>query len=203
MGEPSKHGTESDYLVALDAEAQGVPVESRTAQIRRMSLVRAERRNRVLNLRRAGFTYDAISTALAKGEDGGEAFEISAQAAGQMVARYMAELAEVDAESAEELRRLDNERLETMFRRLEMDARSSEPKVRERAIRLQVGILERRAKLNGLDAAKVVEGKLDVNVHAIGHTDHVRVVDAEFARRSGRKPIALPAGPVSENGEPD
>lgn len=176
-------GTGTDFLMDAEEEANGP--EHRAALIRSSSLATVEKRHRVLNLRRNGFTYDAISKALANGEDGKEPLELSPGYVGRLIADYVAELAESDAETAEVLRTIDNERLERMFQRLELDARRDDPKVRERAISAQLKILDRHAKLNGLDAPTQIEGRLSVNVHAVGHAEHVKQVESEFAKRTG------------------
>lgn len=177
----------TDYLDELDAEV----VETTGGLVRSESLERVERRNRILKLRRQGFTHDAISEVLAKGEDGGEPFEIDAKGVSKAIARYVAELNDESEEDAEVLRRIDTERLETMFRRLELDARSDDEATRRKAILAQLKILERLSKLHGLDAPTKVDVRGGIEHRLVADSARVREVDDSYARRHGTT-IALP-----------
>lgn len=187
---------QTDYLVE-DEEVNG-PAETFGQVVRATDLQRIERRNRILALRRDGFTYDAISLTLAQGGDGKEPFEITPSGVGAAIRSYVADLAGEDRESATELRAIDNERLERMFKRLELDARSTDPKTREKAIAQQLRILERHAKLNGLDAPTVHRHEGTVAVETLANPDHVAKVDAEFKERFGKADFELPPGDVED-----
>jgi hypothetical protein len=173
-----------------------VEPETYPAIVRARNIKRVEKRNRVLRLRRDGLTYDQISEALTKGTDGGPPDAITERGAASAVAQYVAELLSEDSETAEVLRQIDGERLERMFSRLEADLmRAGEDRAERRAIiHSQIRILERAAKLNGLDAPTKVEGKVEVNVRAVADPIHVRAVDASYSERFGVIELPVPEG---------
>jgi DNA-binding transcriptional MerR regulator len=189
----SDHGADTDFI--LEAE-NGNSVETFGQMVRANDLQRVERRNRILRLRRQGFTYDDISQALASGADDGEAFEVSPQSCQRAVVQYIAELSEEDVESVQVLRHIDNERLERLFKSLELDRRDPDGRVRVSAARAQLKVLERHSKLNGLDAPEVKRIEGDVNHHVVADPDHVQRVDEGFRRRHGGDVLELP---VPEN----
>lgn len=177
------HTAESDYRLETEGERE---VESFGQMVRANNLERIERRNRVLRLRRLGFTYDQISEALAKGEDDGAPVEISPGHCSRIVNHYIEELTEEDAETVETLRQIAHERLERMHKRLESDTHAQDPKVRVAAFREQLRVLERLAKLHGLDAPQVHRHEGDVSHHLVADREDVGKVDGSFARRHGR-----------------
>lgn len=184
----------TDYLAELEAEERP---DSIGQLVRGQSLSHVERRHRVLKLRRQGFTYEQIAAIVSGGEDGEEAQSLTHTGASRIVRAYVEELLTEDAESAEVLRQIDTERLEGMFRRLELDAQSTDPQVRARAIGQQLRVIERHAKLHGLDAPTRVDVSGDVSHHLVADSDRVKEVDRSFARRHG-KAIQLPAGGARE-----
>ena len=106
--------------------------------IRGQSEGAAERRHRALDLRIAGATYRQI----------GQQLGVSYQTAYRDVDESLSELAELQRGKAEKLREIELERLEKMTLGLW-------PKVRhgdEKAVRALVSVMDRRAKLLGLDA---------------------------------------------------
>lgn len=186
MGTPA---TQTDYM-AEDGDRR----ESFGQMVRSNDLLRVERRNRILKLRRQGFTYDQMSEALAEGADGGEPFEITASGCQSAVTRYVDELRREDAESVEVVKHIENERLERMFKRLELDASKDDPAVRSRAIRSQLKVMERRAKLLGLDEPAQLDVSGTVNHQLVADPDHVRQVDSSFSERHGGAVLELPVG---------
>lgn len=203
----------TDYLVADDEPTAGP--ESHGQVVRSESLARIENRNRILKLRRDGLTIDQISEQLAKGADGKEPYEISAQGVAAAISHYVRALTRDSTESAEELRHIDGERLERMFSRLELaylTADAKDVKTRTQIIAMQLKVLERNAKLHGLDAPTKVEGNLNVNVNGLTDANHVRKVEDAFARRHGAvidlpgpKAIDVPDDAVTDitDGDPD
>jgi DNA-binding transcriptional MerR regulator len=184
---------ETDYITETGQE-----VESLGQLVKANNLLRIEKRNRILTLRRQGFTPDQISEHLAKGDDDKPPFDITPSGVSSAINRYVRDLTEEDRETVDALRLIDNERLEAMFRRLELDARSTDSDVKVKAVRAQLRILERHAKLNGLDAPVQHQIKGNVDHHLIADRRAVAQVDESFRRRHGGKVIELPAGDVSE-----
>lgn len=134
---------ESDYLLE-----QSTP-ETLGQEVRSDIILRREKRSLVLRLRRMGLTYEQISDAVRR--DAETEFEVTAQGARQIVHRYLEELATQDRESLDQLRELENLRLDHMQKSLaEKIEKASVP-----AIKTALQIMERRAKLNGLDAPEV------------------------------------------------
>lgn len=187
--------TDSDYIIETEA---GTEVETVQQAHKANNLVRVERRNRILSLRRMGFTYDQISAACAKGDEDHEPFEITPRGCQEAVVRYVNSLTKDDTESIEVIRHIENERLERMFKRLEADTHSTNPKVRVGAIRAQIRVMERHARMNGLDAATKVDVSGGIDHRLVADPKHVRAVDEAFRRRHGGGVIELPAASVRE-----
>jgi DNA-binding transcriptional MerR regulator len=184
----------------LPTTHDGRPVESFDRLVRSRDLERVEVRNRILKLRRQGFSSRDISMILLRGQDQGPSVEISERQVRTRLSTYVAELRAEDTENADVLREIDTERLQLMFRRLEADASSEDPMVKRQAILAQLRVLERFARLHGLDQTKLtVEG--DVNHNLIADPKHVAAVDEAFRKRHGGKVIELPASDVAEEVE--
>jgi hypothetical protein len=196
MGDPAR----TDYMLELEGEeAEKAEPESFGQLVRQRNLDRVERHVRILKLRRDGLTYDQISQALARGDDGKPPFEITPSGIKSVVGGYVRELTETAREATEELRLIDNERLERMFSRLEIEYhKTKDSKIRGQLIAQQLKVMERHAKLNGLDAPQLHEHSGSVNVNAIADRAHVEKVDREFRDRFGKADFELPAGDVAD-----
>jgi hypothetical protein len=101
----------------------------------------AERRIKALDLRKSGATYAAIAKAL----------QISNGQAHADVQHSLFQLNQLEKETVEELRRLELERLDMMTLAIAGDVRRGDLHSIDRMLR----IMERRAKLLGLDAKEV------------------------------------------------
>lgn len=185
----SGSGADTDYLVNED----GQPVETLPQLVRANQVARIEKRNRIIAQRRQGFTYDQIAENLGKGADGKAELVVSPEQCGRIVREYVESLAAENADNAEVLRQIDNDRLEKMFRRLELDVlQAADGKERADLIRAQLKVIERHARLNGLDEPQRHRVEGDVNHHLIADREHVAHVDESFAKRHGKKTLALP-----------
>lgn len=109
----------------------------------------AERRKRVLDLRLAGVTYRAI----AKAEGVSHA---------TIVSDVQAALADIPRHSADELRQVETERLDQLQRAVWGDALKGHLGAVDKALR----IVDRRARLLGLDAPQQVQISGDVDLDA-------------------------------------
>lgn len=98
----------------------------------------AERQIKALELRKAGATLRQI----------GEALDCSEQRAHQIICGRLKKINDVRAGLTEDVRQLEIERLDAMFLGLWSRAREGD----EKAVRAAVLIMERRAKLLGIDA---------------------------------------------------
>ena len=104
----------------------------------------AERKQRAVELRKLGFTYQKIADQLG----------VSVSAAHKMVMTALKELNEKTVEGAEELRRLELERLDEWLLRIAQEIKNGNVLG---AIDRGVRIMDRRAKLLGLDAPQRAE----------------------------------------------
>jgi len=112
-----------------------MPTESKTSA---RKLTARERENRALELRMTAATYSQIGQALGISEAG--AYKAVIRALGKLNAKVM--------ENAEELRTLEVQRLDSLFITMYAQAKSGHQGAVDRCLR----IMERRAKLLGLDA---------------------------------------------------
>lgn len=201
MGFKRDEGT-TDYLVDEDPEVRvwrpgeadyliDRPAESYRAHIRGSKLLAYERRHRILARRRAGLSLEQI----AEGEHQEDPpHKITIQGVARVIREYVADLLAEDIENAEVVRQLELERLDRMFARLEADLEQApNARARQGVIRTQLSVMERRAKLMGLDSALQVEHTGLIEAAAIANPEHVKQVEAEFAER-----FELPAGETTE-----
>lgn len=112
-----------------------------------------ERQLRALDLRKQGLTYREIGARL----------EVDYTTAYKDVQTELKRLAALALDSADELRQMELERLDMLTKALEPMARVGNPG----AVNSYLRVMERRAKLLGLDApAKQIEsGTLEIIIH--------------------------------------
>ena len=110
----------------------------------------AQRRVQALELRKAGYTYEQIGVALG----------ISSQAAYKHVVKALGVINEKLSEATEELRTLEVQRLDRLFEVMYKKAEKGDMNAIDRCVRL----MERRAKLLGLDAPAKQEIGLDSTI---------------------------------------
>jgi DNA-binding transcriptional MerR regulator len=116
-------------------------------------LDQVERRRRIITLRKRGMTYEQIADVLAEGRDGGEPIKVTWNHVAHLVKRYLNNVDREGTESIEELRVLENERLDELLATWGPRARDGDA----RAANVVLRLMERRAKMNGLDAAQRIE----------------------------------------------
>ena len=107
----------------------------------------AETRDQCFKLRVRGLTYAEIGAELG----------ISAQAAHAHVKKYLQETAASTAEVAEEVRTLELDRLDKMLSCLWGAVLDGDPRAVEKALK----VMERRAKMLGIDAPTVVHQTIE------------------------------------------
>ena len=110
----------------------------------------AQRRVQALELRKAGYTYEQIGVAL----------EISTQAAYKHVVKALSVIHEKITEATEELRTLEVQRIDRLFEVMYKKAEKGDYNAIDRCLRL----MERRAKLLGLDAPAKSEIGIDAEM---------------------------------------
>jgi hypothetical protein len=107
-------------------------------------VIAAERRRKAVQLRRAGATYEMIA----------EALEVSVSRARAYVKEAMESIREEIAETAGEVKQMELERLDAMLRVLtDEKVRAAAAQGDYRPMQMQLKVMERRARLLGLDAA--------------------------------------------------
>ncbi len=105
-------------------------------------IVAAERRRTAIGLRRNGATYEQIA----------EALDIAVGTARNYVKDALESIEKDVAETAEEVRELELQRLDHMLRILAQKVESAAAEDDYRPMQMQLRIQERRARLLGLDA---------------------------------------------------
>jgi len=113
--------------------------ESKTSN-RKITAV--ERREKAIELRKAGATYQSIADNLG----------VTPQAAHKMVMKVLGDLAEKSQENAEHVRSIELQRLDKLFFAMYQQAVKGSQGAVDRCLR----IMDRRAKYLGLDAPKEV-----------------------------------------------
>jgi hypothetical protein len=149
---------ETDFVDSL-IRAGDLPAD----KDRSRELVAVERRHHVLSLRRRGLSYQQIAETLGSPEQlaaaglDWEPVKITARGVSALVRRYLNMLERETAESRDELRQLENERLDALYRKWLPKQDSKDPVEATRAAAILLKISDRRAKLNGLDAPTRVD----------------------------------------------
>ncbi len=153
----------------------------------RLSIEAAEKRAQALELRKRGYSYRAIA------EDLGFASESGAR---KTIELGLKALRDTVAESAEEMRAIELERLDAMLKAMwpavtattHVVGMSEEgpidaPGPDTRQVQAAIKLMERRAKLMGLDSATKLAGHDGGPLQTINVPEIVR---AALARRQGR-----------------
>ena len=117
---------------------------------------RIELRSRILSLVRRGATAEQVSQTLAKGdtENGIEPVEMSPERVGQLVRTYLDKVHTEDELTIEQLRVLENERLDDLWLQLQRQLVNADQTINLKIVDRLTRLSERRAKMNGLDAAQ-------------------------------------------------
>lgn len=125
---------------------------------------REERRRVAFELRKAGATFEEI----------GKALGVTRQTAHELVTKLLDEMAAKTAEDVESVRAMELHRLDALFKGLWPSASKGAPQAVEKALK----VMERRARLLGLDApTKVAPTSPD------GSTPYQGMSDAELEAR--------------------
>ena len=103
----------------------------------------AQRQQKAIDLRLAGATFEKI----------GDALGVSRQAAHKMVGRAVSQMAEDNADAIERVRAIEVARLDRLLLGVWQPARSGDLRAVDRALK----IMERRARLLGLDRPQGLE----------------------------------------------
>lgn len=161
---------------------------------------RLEREVRAVEFRKAGLTYEAIAErisdienaeAIERGED--PAKPIRASTAYKCVRRWFQRTERKTAETIEDVRQLELERLNTMLTGLWTRARDGDAAAIDRVIKIQ----QRRAELLGLDAPKPKQqfehtgkdgGPIETTLDFSGLTDDERAELRRLANKGSGKP---------------
>jgi hypothetical protein len=164
-----------------------------------------ELRNRVLSLVRKGATAEQVSQTLAAGdpEQGIEPVNLSPEQVGRMVKRYLDRVHETDALTLDQLRVLENERLDDLWLQLQRQLRNADGTVNLKIVDRLTRLSERRAKMNGLDAAQKHEFLFGNGLAALGieeeHLDRARQAFVDTFANPGIKEPVIDADVVEDD----
>jgi hypothetical protein len=157
-------------------------------------LKQVERRNNVLKLRRRGLGRAEIADAMAKLGD-----PLSDSTVNDILTSQLNRIAKEDTETTEQLRVLENQRLDDLLATfLPLALRQSkdhQPRDQARAAAVVLKAMDRRAKLNGLDAAQEVRHSGHVSVlHQLGvDPDEIAREREAFETAYGRQGLPDPS----------
>lgn len=178
--------------VLTETDFKADPERSGTQQ-----LAAVERRHHILGLRRRGMSYQQISDTLCNREALSQAgldwepIQVSAQSCSQIVKRYLHALESEMMETRDELRLLENERLDELLRTW-LPRTKDKGADGARAAAIVLRLMQRRSKLNGLDAPT----RVDVN-HT-GSILHELGVDPEELERQRQSFVTAFGGELPE-----
>lgn len=144
----------------------------------------AEVRSRILTLIRNGATAAQVSETLEKGdpERGIPAAYLAPDQISKFVRRYLDTVEEEDTLTVGQLRVLENERLDALWVQLNRQLRNQDGSVNLKVVDRMTRLSERRAKMNGLDAAQKVEHFLGNGLQALGlEEEHLKRGQDAFA----------------------
>lgn len=170
-----------------------------------------ERRHRILRLIRDGATAEEVSELLAQARP---PVKITPNSIRALVKRYLNEVHRDDALSIEQMKGLENERLTDMEKRLKARLIDKEGEINLKVVDRLIRLSERRAKLNGLDAAQKVEHYVGRGLEALGLSEeHIRNAEEAFNTAFTREripdvqvveeePLALPEGGEGAEDDP-
>lgn len=129
-----------------------------------------ERRSRILNLIRNGATAERVAEVISKGDpaNGIEPHYISPQGVSSLVKRYLDKVHTEDSLTLEQLRVLENERLDALWLSLQQQLRNADGSLNMKVVDRLTRLSERRSKMNGLDAAQKHEVFLGNPLAALG-----------------------------------
>lgn len=130
-----------------------------------LQLNRTEHRNRVLTLIRNGASAEQVSELLATGDP---PLEVTEQQVKNFVKRYLNRIHTEDALTIEELRALENERLDRLWSQLAAAARLADGTPNLKVIDRMTRLSERRSKMNGFEAAQRHEHVVYDGLAALG-----------------------------------
>jgi len=116
-----------------------------------LQLQRAEHRSRILTLVRNGASAEQVSELL---RDGSPPVDVTPQEVQRFVKGYLNKIHTEDALTIEELRVLENERLDRLWQQLAATVRNADGTPNLKVIDRMTRLSERRSKMNGMEAAQ-------------------------------------------------
>lgn len=121
-----------------------------------LQLERAETRHRILTLVRNGASPHQIVELLAAGDaqHGIPPIEVTTGEVSRLVKTYLDRVHTEDALTIEQLRVLENERLDAVWRALAAEMRNQDGSVNLKIVDRMTRLSERRSKMNGFEAAQ-------------------------------------------------
>lgn len=162
-------------------------------------LEKTERRHHILTLRRRGMTYAQIAEtlgnrdALRRAGLDWEPIHVTPSTCSGIVKRYLQRMELEESETRDELRTLENERLDELYRTWIAKARGTDTVPADpKAAIIVLRIMDRRARLNGLDAPS------KVNVNLTGSILHELAIDPDELARERESFVTAFGGEADE-----
>lgn len=171
-------------------------------------MTEVEARSRILRLIRNGASAEQAAEILSRGDNNFQPYDVGPQTVRKMVKDHLENLHREDAITLEELRVLENQRLDHLYAQVmkEMNVLNELGEVvgtNMKAVDRLVKISERRSKMNGLDAPKKLVHELQ-GLRALGiEEEHQRRADEAWRQSGGvdgsiAEDHQLPAGAPAE-----
>ena len=126
-------------------------------------LEKVEVRNRVLTLVRNGATSTQVAEVLAE-----SGITVSPASVTSMVKKYLDRVHTEDALTLEQMRVMENERLDALWRSLTARLHDAEGNINLKIVDRLTRLSERRSRMNGIEAAKKHEIYLGNGLEALG-----------------------------------
>jgi len=154
-----------------------------------------EQRNRILSLIRNGATTEQVSEILAKGDATHEPVFLEPGTIGAMVKKYLDRVHTEDALTIEQLRVLENERLDALWAKVSAMLTNADGSLNLKAVDRLTRLSERRSKMNGLDAAQKHEHFIGDGLRALGleeeHVARARTAFLETFQHQGLPDVTI------------
>jgi hypothetical protein len=154
-------------------------------------LERAETRNRILSLVRNGANYQQVVDTLANPANG-EPVKLTVAQVSSFVKGYLDRIHTEDALTIEQLRVLENQRIDALWAQLSASARNADGTPNLRVIDRLTRLSERRSRMNGFEAAQKHEHYIGNPLAALGlEQEHVQRAERAWLEVGGNDADAI------------
>lgn len=161
-------------------------------------LEKAEHRNRILNLVRNGASYQQVVDTLADPQNG-QPIELTVSEVSRFVKSYLDRIHTEDALTIEQLRALENERLDRLWQSLQAQIRNADGTVNLRIVDRLTRLSERRSRMNGFEAAQKHEHYIGNPLAALGlEQEHIERAERAWLEVGGGESVDSTAEEITD-----